>query len=294
MALVPSTLQATERIVRVHGLDIFVRERGTGFPLLLINGIGANVDMWGETESQLAQNARVISFDAPGTGRSGTPIFPLPMTTLGKIATGVLDELGHEGADVLGFSFGGLVAQQVAHAAPERVRRLGLVSTTCGWGCSFGDPAALSLLATPARYYSRAFGEQTSGVYGPRDSSVEESIRAARLAWPPSSVGYAYQLLAAASWSSLSWLPSLRAPTLVIAGLDDRVTVPANGVQITRLIPQSRLHLLPHEGHLALFDPRSGATALLADYFASKDYASSDSWTFGLPGDDGLDGALAA
>ncbi len=270
------------RTVSVRGLEIFVRERGEGFPLLMINGIGANVDMFDATETALARRSRTIAFDAPGTGRSSTPIFPLPIVSIARVARDLLDTLGYAQADVLGFSHGGLVAQELARVAPERVRRLALVSTACGWGSRLGDPAALSALATPLRYYSRSFGARTSHLYGERDSMVDASLREARVGSPPSLLGYAYQLLAAATWSSLPWLGTLRQSTLVIAGEDDRVTVPANGVQLTRLIKNSRLHLLPGEGHLALFDPASGAQPLLADFFSATDLATATSWECGL------------
>ena len=104
----------------------------------------------------------------------------------------------------------------------------------------------------------------------------------------PSPLGYAYQLLAATTWSSLPWLGTLQQPTLVIVGDDDRVTVPANSVQLARLIKNSRLHVLPGEGHLALFDPVSAAQPLLADFFSAPDLATAASWKGGLQfGNDG-------
>ena len=123
-------------MVSVRGLEIFVRERGQGFPLLMINGIGANVDMLVTTETALARGSRTIVFDAPGTGRSSTPILPLPIVSVAHVACDLLDELGYPQTDVLGFSHGGLVAQELARIAPERVRRLALVSTACGWGAA--------------------------------------------------------------------------------------------------------------------------------------------------------------
>jgi len=79
----------------------------------------------------------------------------------------------------------------------------------------------------------------------------------------------------------------------VIAGDDDRVSVTANGVQLAQLINNSRLHVLPGEGHLALFDPASGAQPLLADFFSAPDRAAAASWKGGLQfGKDG--DALAA
>ncbi len=275
------------RVVSVGGLQVFVRERGRGFPLLLINGLGANVDMLDPAVAMLARQSRTIAFDAPGTGRSSTPMFLLPIVSVAEIARDLCDRLGYAQVDVLGFSHGGLVAQELARIAPRRVRRLALVGTACGWGSRLGDLAAVSTLATPVRYYSRSYGAQMSRLYGERDRKIDASLRQARLDSPPSLLGYAYQLLAAVTWSSLPWLGTLRQPTLVVAGSDDRVTVPANGMQLARLIKNSRLHVLPDEGHLALFDSASRALPLLADFFAAPELTAAVSWSSGLQlGDD--------
>src|SRR5438067_13398123 len=65
-----------EAMVRARGVDVFVRERGEGQPLLMINGVGANVEMWGVTEERLGRVARTIVFDSPGTGRSRGQLWP--------------------------------------------------------------------------------------------------------------------------------------------------------------------------------------------------------------------------
>src|SRR6478672_10739478 len=115
-----------ESLVRARGVGVFVRERGEGRPVLMINGLGGNVEMWRAMEERVARVSRTITFDAPGTGRSPTQLWPMTISSLA--------ELGHERVDVLGFSLGGLVAQQLAHRAPERVRRMVLAATACGWG----------------------------------------------------------------------------------------------------------------------------------------------------------------
>jgi Predicted hydrolases or acyltransferases (alpha/beta hydrolase superfamily) len=113
---------------------VFVRQRGEGRPLLLINGLGASADLLVTLEERLAAVAHTIAIELPGAGRSPTPRRPLSISAMAKLLTDLLDELGHEQADVLGFSLGGIVAQQLAHDAPDRVRRLALASTACGWG----------------------------------------------------------------------------------------------------------------------------------------------------------------
>lgn len=282
----PGSPRARETTIVSDGLRLFVREQGDGYPLLMINGIGANSEMWGLAETILAARSSTIVLDCPGTGRSDTPLFPLPMTALARTLCRALDTLGHERVDVLGFSFGGALAQQLARQAPERVRRLALVSTGCGWGSTLGSLDAVSAVATPLRYYSRSWYELTNRMLGEGDDEggLETQARA-RFRHTPSLRGYVYQLLALASWSSMPWLRTIAAPTLVVSGGLDRLVPVENAVQLARLLPNSRLHLLPDGGHLLMFHRGGAAPRLLADFFSSGSLSSSTAWMTGLLGE---------
>jgi pimeloyl-ACP methyl ester carboxylesterase len=142
------------RFVDVDGLRLRVAVRGEGPPLLLIAGIGANIELWHPLQTRL-DGLQTIVFDAPGTGRSGTPRRLMRMGDLARLVTRLLDEFGYTQVDVLGYSFGGAVAQQLAHDAPGRVRRLILAGTTSGLFSVPGSLAALALMLTPLRYHSR-------------------------------------------------------------------------------------------------------------------------------------------
>jgi pimeloyl-ACP methyl ester carboxylesterase len=278
-----------EHVVSVRGADLFVRERGDGYPLVMVNGLGANLDMWGATEERLAKTSRVIVFDAPGTGRSGTPALPLSIPSIAKLIAKALDELGYGKVDVLGYSLGGVMAQQFAHDFPDRTRRLALVATACGWGSVPGEVSALALLAMPLRFYSRALYMRTNHLLGDPDEELDRRLASqleARLRHPPSLLGYAYQIWAGMTWSSLPWIHKVKAPTLVIGGASDRLVPGANSIQLARLLPNSRLHMLNGENHLLLFDPESGVHPLISDYFASPRLEKSRTWASGTNVDD--------
>ena len=136
----------TDATLSPGGVEMFVRQRGAGRPLLLINGLGASVELLATLDERLASVAHTIAVELPGAGRSPTPRRPLSIAAMAKLLTELLDELGHEQVDVLGFSLGGIVAQQLAHDAPQRVRRLALASTACGWG---SVPGLLCRLCVP-------------------------------------------------------------------------------------------------------------------------------------------------
>jgi pimeloyl-ACP methyl ester carboxylesterase len=243
--------RATEATITAKGLRLFVREQGAGHPLLMINGIATGVERWGRAERMLAAGSRTIVFDSPGTGRSETSLYPRSLPALADTVVSLLDELGHTRVDVLGFSFGGALAQQLAKDAPARLRRLALVSTMCGWGAAPCDLGALV----------------AAGYLGPDVANP---------------LGCAHQLWAFAGWSSLPWLGEVRAPTLVVSGLLDRLVPPSNAVQLAGLLPKSRLHLLPGAGHSHLVEGDGAGTRLLADFFSSASLARSKAWTTGV------------
>ena len=108
----------TEDFVRVGGLRLRVARQGSGAPLLLINGIGAPLEMWRPLARRLP-GRELVMFDLPGSGRSQTPALPLRMAGLARVVTDLLDELGLRTVDVLGYSLGGLVAQELARRAPS-------------------------------------------------------------------------------------------------------------------------------------------------------------------------------
>ncbi len=259
--------------VRVDGHLLRVSVRGEGRPLLLVMGLGGNIEMWAPLERALnGQGFQTIAYDASGMGDSPARLVPLRMPGLARQAAHLLDTLGHPRADVLGVSFGGAVAQELALANPHRVRRLVLASTTCGLGSVPGHPVTLALLATPLRYYSPAFLRLTANaLYGPTVAGdvdrLEEQVKVRR-ARPPTLWGYAGQLAAGIGWTSLPWLHRLRAPTLVLSGGDDRIVPPVNARILAARIPDVRLEIVPGAGHLLLMDHAEHCATTIGEFLA--------------------------
>jgi poly(3-hydroxyalkanoate) depolymerase len=263
--LIESVSTATEQpsswtpyTVRVGDLDIRVAHQGEGAPpLLLLTGIGAHLDMW-QPLHRLLRGREIVAFDAPGTGMSTRPRLPLRMSGLADIVRDLLDVLGHETVDVLGVSFGGALAQQLAHQHPERVRRLILCATSAGFVGVPPKPLPALFLMTPARYYHPAlFRFMLPRIVGgrtARDSSVLAAQAGPRLSRPPDPLGYLFQIYATSGWTSAHWLHRLSQPTLVIAGEDDRAIPLANARFLAHRIPNARLHVVKDGGHVFILD----------------------------------------
>ena len=257
--------------VRIDRQLIRVSIRGEGSPLLLVMGLGGNIEMWDPLERALnAQGIQTIAYDASGTGDSPPRLIPRRMPALARQAAHLLDALGHPYADVLGVSFGGAVAQELTLTNPHRVRRLILASTMCGLGGLPSNPLALAILATPLRYYSPAFMRRTATtLYGPAMALEGELLREqinARRARPPTLWGYVGQLTAIAGWTSLPWLHRVRSPTLVMSGDADPIVPPVNARILAGRIPHAQLELVPGAGHLLLMEHAEQSDVTIAKF----------------------------
>ena len=263
----PADAEAT--FVEVAGLRLRYSIQGRGVPLLLLTGIGANLDMWEPFRKEL-RDVETIAVDLPGAGASDTSMLPLTMRGLAGLSASLLDVLGYPRVSVLGYSFGGLVAQQLAHMRPDRVERLVLGATGCGVGAIPGRLGAMLNLLTPTRYYSRGNLERVGpSLYGGRSRREPEilaKLAAARLHRPPTARGYLWQLMATSGWASLPWLQDLRMPTLVLSGEDDPVVPPVNGRLMAARIPNARFALIPGGGHLMLLDQASDIAPLVREF----------------------------
>jgi pimeloyl-ACP methyl ester carboxylesterase len=238
------TADVEESTVRLEGRRIRFRVQGQGRPVLLLNGIGAPLETWRSLYGRLT-GLRTIAFDTLGSGRSQSPRGPLPIAGHARLALRLLDHLECRTVAALGFSFGGMVAQELALLGRGRVDRLVLASTTCGWG-GLAGPASLRALAEAAAYHSTL--ERAGGASGSRRRPEGHRL------------GHVNQLWAATTWTSAPWLHLVRQPTLVLTGDADRVVPAANARILAALLPNARLHVVPGGGHLCLLD-RAAETA---------------------------------
>jgi poly(3-hydroxyoctanoate) depolymerase len=239
--------------LRYRGLRIHAQVCGEGEPLLLYSGIWAEARLWERLLPHLA-GFRTIAFDPPGIGRSPRPPYPLSMWSLSEMGTRVLDEFGIESAHVLGASFGGAVAQQMALSHPGRVRRLVLASTSFGGGAMPGDPEALWHFIHPLSYHPERLERVAGAMFGGRLRAEPQLVRSMHIRRPDDTVAALYRMAGLFGWSSLPWLWAITQPTLILAGDDDPVTPLANHRVMAALMPRARLHVAAGGGHLVLLD----------------------------------------
>jgi pimeloyl-ACP methyl ester carboxylesterase len=117
-------------IAKAGEIDIYYEIHGKGLPLIMILGLGQDLATWDFQVGEFSKHFRLIVFDNRDSGRSSQSLAPYTTEDMARDTLGLMDYLDIERAHVLGTSMGGMIAQQVAFLAPERVMRLVLASTT--------------------------------------------------------------------------------------------------------------------------------------------------------------------
>lgn len=233
--------------------DVAVVEAGRGDPLLCLHGIGSSADAFRHQLDGLADTHRVLAWDAPGYGASPDPSAPPGLAGFAEASYRLLVDTGAEPAHVLGVSFGGAVAVQMALAYPEAVRSLVLADTSAG---SAVDPIRARAMRQRSDDLIRLGPVELARVRAPRLVSasaspalVEEvsAIMALAVRLP----GYAWAAEAMAATDLRAELTDLCAPTLVVVGENDAVTPASESRLLAAAIPGARLVVVSAAGHLA-------------------------------------------
>lgn len=264
------------RDVKVDGYSIHLAHRNAGADphptLLLFNGIGANLEVMFPLMQRLDKLDTLI-FDVPGVGGSKPPLFPLRLSALAQLSEKLLERLDVPVADVLGMSWGGLLAQEFAHNHPAHCRRLILAATSPGTIMVPGRVSVMFALTSPLRFLDAGYLRRYAGdIYGGQLQNnpqlVDEYLALARP--PKTPLGYYWQLYASAAWTSIHWLHALKQPTLILAGRKDPLLPLENAHLLHLHIPNSRLIELD-DGHLFLFGLRDVVAQLIKSFLFADD-----------------------
>ena len=261
-------------LIDVHGRATHVRVQGPPDApvLLLLHALGANLTIWDRPAEALARTLRVVRYDLRGHGQSApgpaTDTAPLTIELLAHDALAVLDALGIDDTHVGGVSVGGMVAQAIAAAAPQRVRSLTLCNT-------------LPLFPAPVRamWRERAGQVRAHGLAPLADAIVSRWVTPATFATPASRrlrhmlgatvpATYAAGAEAIAACDLRQSTAAIRAPTLVLAGDSDLAT-PADAVAaMAATIHGARFTLLAQAAHLPMLEQPLAVSQAMQDFLA--------------------------
>jgi 3-oxoadipate enol-lactonase len=259
-------------VVAVGDIELDYERSGSGPPLLMIMGRSGTYSHWGEALlERLRDEHELILYDHRGVGASSRLAGPLSIAQLAEDTAGLLDALEIDSAHVFGISMGGMVAQDLALAHPERVRTLTLGCTYCGGpGSALTGPELVQRLA--AAYTSgdreRAIRAAWEGNVSPScaaDEALWESFHEISLRRRVALEVIAAQAHAIYEHDTHARLGELTQPTLVLHGTLDEILPVVNGEMIAGLIAGARLELFDGVGHLFFWErPRETAELLKA------------------------------
>ena len=258
-------------------IGLYYEVHGDGPPLLMHPGFGATTEVYFSNTPALAERFRVIVFDPRGSGRSGTAAPPdVSMATFADDAVAVMQAAGAARAHVFGTSFGGMVAQHIALAYPERVLGLVLACTTPGGSAhvlpslenierfmaasSIADPAE-AVRSTYPLHYSDDFARANDAAITAR------AIETASLRSTPE--GRAAQLAAVQAHDTFNDLPRITSPTLIAHGDDDGIVPVENARRMAERIPGARLRIFEGARHVFFVECADELNAAIIEFLGA-------------------------
>jgi pimeloyl-ACP methyl ester carboxylesterase len=266
---------------RNREVELAWRAYGQGEPLFLIMGFLASADTWFRFLRHLPLDRyRAIAFDNRGSGASSKPLGLWSMDDLVADAVTVLDAAGIENAHVLGASMGGMIAQHLALAHPERVRSLILACTEPvhrfqlpPWRLVAGIALRPALGGGFAEKVSRPILYARGGAHAGSEKLDEDARLRDQDGMP---------ILAALGQASAIFrhdaaerLEEIEAPTLILHGAEDTLIPPAQVIELKRRIPHAELELLPHAGHMVITDAEEPTARAIVRFLDRQGEGSS-------------------
>jgi pimeloyl-ACP methyl ester carboxylesterase len=256
----------------VSGTELHYERAGEGEAMLLIQGMSATHLAWGRPFlDQLEQSFDCVVFDNRGMGLSGPAEMPFTTADLAEDAVGLMDALGIGRAHIVAISMGGMAAQALALAHPERIRTLTIGASYCGGAeGTLMRPDDLQALGEAMasgdreRVY-RAMWEINLSPGFRADDSRYAAFREMAAALPARREVILAQMRACGRHDCSGRLAEITAPTLVIHGSEDRLLSPSNGRQIAGLM-SARLELMEGVGHLFWWEQPQRSAELIRDH----------------------------
>ena len=259
--------------VDASGTELYYERAGEGEPLLMIQGMSATHMAWGRPFLDLLEKSfDTIVFDNRGMGRSGQAELPFDTADLAADAVGLLDALEIETAHVVGISMGGMIAQELALAHPERIRTLTIGASYCGGpGSTLMAPEDLQMLGAayasgqPEQVFRAMWEINLSPGFRAEDSRFAAFAEMGSALPAPQPV-VLQQMRACAAHDTHDRLGQISLPTLVIHGDVDRLLGYPNGVQIAARIPDARLETLEGIGHMFWWEQPERSAELIREH----------------------------
>jgi pimeloyl-ACP methyl ester carboxylesterase len=266
----------TMRHADVNGIKIAYAVSGSGPPLVLIMGYRLSSLAWPlDFVEALAERFTVVLFDNRGTGASDKPTIGYEISNMAQDACGLMDHLEIERANVLGYSMGGAIAQELVRQFPGRVLSLVLCATMCGGPRAIYASASIVRAMreldglNPEQIARQIWGVTYSPGYLANHRELAESQMRREIAAPTPLHAADLQFQAFAEFDCSKALPNIRAPTLVLTGDLDQLISPRNSEFIASRVPGASLIVIPGCGHRILWEATDECVGFVTEFLAS-------------------------
>lgn len=243
-----------------------------GAPVVAFTGsLGTDLTMWRPQSERLGERFRTLRYDVRGHGASPVPPGPYSMDELGSDLVALLDRLGVERVSLCGLSIGGMISMWVAAHAPERVERLVLCCTSAKLGPpeTWHERSATVRAEGVGAIADAVLGRWFTPPFAAEHPEVIERMRGMLIATAPE--GYAGCCEAIAAMDLTPALPSVTAPTLVLAAEQDPSTPPEHGRRVAELIPGARFEVISPAAHIATVERPDLTTAMILRFLSEEE-----------------------
>ena len=241
-------------IAEVNGQSIYYEVHGEGEPLLAVMGLGGDHTAWILQIGEWPKTHRLVVFDNRDVGQSSRAEGGYEVSDMAADGLALADEIGLDSFHLVGVSLGGAIAQEIALAAPERVRTLTL-AVTYGWTRGYGEQRSKVLSNIVAGMSREEFIEFVMLlIYSERVFDVPEFADASRQAMlgnphPQPIEAWVRQLDASSRHDARDRLPSLEMPVHVIGARRDIMVPPFRSEDLAEVIPGAKLTIID-SGHM--------------------------------------------
>jgi pimeloyl-ACP methyl ester carboxylesterase len=242
--------------VKVNDIQMYYEVKGEGYPLVMVHGMANSLDWWDpRLVQELSENFKTVLFDLRGTGRTDRSDKEYTMKLFADDTVGLMSALEIAKAHVLGWSMGGIVAQELALNHPERVEKLVLYSTSCG---AKGIPMSKEAIGEFMRVRTLPREEgirliisisHNKDFLDKNPDYVESGYKRLLNAPPTTDEARTRHGRAAMNADTFNRLSGIKAPTLILSGKRDVLVPPENGLILSKGIPNAKLVYLENSGH---------------------------------------------
>lgn len=239
--------------IKVNNINMYYEVHGAGEPLVLISGFSGDHNAWQTVIEDFAKFYQVLIFDNRGIGETECPNEPYTTEMMADDTAELIKALGFKKVHVIGHSFGGCIAQNIAYKYPDIVKSVVLVSSPDKLNIRavlYSEIRLNMMLAkvdneTIAKFFTMvSWSKNYLSLPGKIDELVKQG------AAPITLTGYKNQMHAATTFDSSSWLNKIQTPCYIIGSDDDAIIGTEQFQNMAKIIPNSKYYCLNNVGHV--------------------------------------------